>query len=62
MDDMREVGRRSGITTKDDIPVSIGYVECRRWARRFGVRPFEDPPGRAQSRNKVVAELISHRV
>ena len=39
-EDMREVGSRAGIQIKDDIDTAIGYFECRRWARQFGVRPY----------------------
>ena len=39
--DMRKVGELSGITIKRDIPARVGLIECARWARRFGVRPYE---------------------
>lgn len=39
--DMRKVGELSGITIKTDLPPRIGRIECARWARRFGVRPFK---------------------
>ena len=39
--DMRKVGELSGITIKTDLPPRIGRVECARWARRFGVRPYK---------------------
>ena len=38
--DMREVGKRSGIKTFDDRPLSLGLQECRRWADQFNVRPY----------------------
>ena len=38
--DMRKVGELSGITIKRDIPPRVGLIECARWARRFGVRPY----------------------
>jgi hypothetical protein len=39
-EDMRAVGERSGIRTKDDAPLSLGQQECRRWADQFNVRPY----------------------
>lgn len=38
--DMREVGTRSGIQTKEDAPLSLGIQECRRWANQFRVSPY----------------------
>ena len=40
-EDMRLVARLSGLTIKHDIPSKVGVAECARWARQFGVRPFE---------------------
>jgi len=38
--DMRAVGERSGIRTRDDAPLELGMQECRRWADQFNVRPY----------------------
>ena len=40
-EDMRLVATLSGLTVKRDIPPKVGVAECARWARRFGIRPFE---------------------
>jgi hypothetical protein len=40
-DDMVEVGKLSGITIKKDLPPRIGRIECARWARQFGVHPYQ---------------------
>ncbi|HEX9768068.1 MAG TPA: hypothetical protein VGA50_02750 [Kiloniellales bacterium] len=39
--DMLEVGKLSGITIKKDIPPRVGRIECARWARQFGVHPYQ---------------------